>query len=171
MKLILIILLLSALIIGGFFGFKWVRVFTATDFDTMLNALYSKTVPLIKTEDIRDSVDYLFIDTRLLKEYEVSHIKGAVFLNYNKPDYTKIKALREDQEIIVYCSVGYRSEKIGEELQKMGFDHVKNLYGGIFGWVNNGGTVVDEKGEKTRKVHAYDTSWAKWLNDRSEPVY
>jgi rhodanese-related sulfurtransferase len=171
MKITIIVLLLIGLIIGGFFGIKWIRVFTATDFDAMLNALYSKTVPLIKAEDIADSGEYLFIDTRLLKEYQVSHIEGAVFLNYDKPDYTKIEALPEEQEIIVYCSVGYRSEKIGEELQKRGFKHVKNLYGGIFGWVNSGGKVVDEKGDKTRKVHAYDASWAKWLNDSSEAVY
>ena len=38
--------------------------------------------------------------------------------------------------IVLYCSIGYRSEKIGEKLVEMGYGHVFNLYGGIFEWVN-----------------------------------
>ncbi|MEL6718853.1 MAG: rhodanese-like domain-containing protein, partial [Bacteroidota bacterium] len=63
-----------------------------------------------------------------------------------------------------YCSVGYRSEKISEQLLEAGFKDVSNLYGGIFEWKNQDHEVVDEKGA-TEKVHAYDRVWGFWLKE------
>jgi rhodanese-related sulfurtransferase len=51
--------------------------------------------------------------------------------------------LPREAPVIVYCSVGYRSEKIGEKLQKLGFQNVHNLYGGIFQWKNDGFEVLN----------------------------
>jgi predicted sulfurtransferase len=65
--------------------------------------------------------------------------------------------------VVVYCSVGYRSERVGEHLLAMGFKDVKNLYGGIFEWVNNGQAIVDRNGKFTNQVHTYNKSWSKWL--------
>ena len=41
--------------------------------------------------------------------------------------------------IIVYCSIGVRSEDIGEKLKELGYTKILNLYGGIFDWKNKGG--------------------------------
>ena len=67
--------------------------------------------------------------------------------------------------MVVYCTVGYRSERIGEKLQKMGFQDVHNLYGGITEWVNQGHKVVDPEGNETPKVHTYSKDWGKWLKE------
>ena len=48
----------------------------------------------------------------------------------------KVEDIARESTIVVYCSVGYRSEKIAEELDKLGFTNVSNLYGGIFEWIN-----------------------------------
>ena len=69
----------------------------------------------------------------------------------------------KDQEVIVYCSVGYRSERLGERLQKMGFENVKNLYGGIFDWKNQGNNIVNENNLETDSVHTYNKAWSQWL--------
>ena len=45
----------------------------------------------------------------------------------------------------------------------MGFENVRNLYGGIFQWKNQDKPVVDTKGIKTDSVHTYSKAWSKWL--------
>jgi rhodanese-related sulfurtransferase len=64
--------------------------------------------------------------------------------------------------IVVYCSIGVRSEIIGKKLMKHGFTNVYNLYGGLFEWVNKGGSVF-HKGIQTQKVHAYSKKWSRYL--------
>ena len=51
--------------------------------------------------------------------------------------------------------IGVRSEQIGEQLKAMGYDNIKNLYGGIFEWTNQGYPVF-KGNQQTLKVHAYD---------------
>jgi rhodanese-related sulfurtransferase len=40
----------------------------------------------------------------------------------------------KDQEVIVYCRSGNRSGQAGLLLETMGFQHVKNLAGGMLAW-------------------------------------
>ena len=72
--------------------------------------------------------------------------------------------------IIVYCSVGYRSEKVGEKLKKAKFNKVMNLQGGIFDWKNKGFPVYDNEEAATEKIHVYSESWGRWLV-KGEKVY
>ena len=65
--------------------------------------------------------------------------------------------------IIVYCSVGIRSEDIAEKLQKAGYKNVFNLFGGIFEWKNKQNVVVDTNNNPTEKVHTFSKEWSKWL--------
>ncbi|MGM0587883.1 MAG: rhodanese-like domain-containing protein [Bacteroidota bacterium] len=44
--------------------------------------------------------------------------------------------------VVVYCVIGYRSEKITKQLRQMGY-HAQNLYGGLFEWVNQHHSVVN----------------------------
>ncbi len=74
-----------------------------------------------------------------------------------------VEKLNKDSPIIVYCSVGYRSERVGEKLKSAGFKNVKNLYGGIFQWVNEGHPVVNKKDHWTDSVHTYNKNWSQWL--------
>ena len=72
--------------------------------------------------------------------------------------------------IIVYCSIGYRSEKVGEFLQSNGFQSVYNLFGGIFDWINKGFPVVDHQEQPINQVHGYSKEWGQWVN-RAKVVY
>ena len=83
-----------------------------------------------------------------------------------------MSGIKKDQKVVVYCSIGYRSEKIGEQLQQLGYKDVHNLYGSIFEWVNAGNEVVDAKNNKTRKVHTYNRKWSQWVEDgKAEKVW
>jgi 3-mercaptopyruvate sulfurtransferase SseA len=79
------------------------------------------------------------------------------------------KLTLRQQTVVVYCSVGYRSERVGERLKALGFRDVRNLYGGIFQWVNEGRPVYNATGP-TRQVHPYSALWSTWLR-QGEAVY
>ena len=143
-------------------------------FDELKNEIISKTIPLISTENLKKIENtkkpLLILDARDKKEYAVSHIKGAKYVGYGIFETPNMQGINKTTTIVVYCSVGYRSEKVGEKLKKMGFTKVMNLHGGIFEWKNKGYSVYNPSGDETEKIHAYDKSWGKWLTN-GEKIY
>ena len=136
------------------------------DFDQKISSLLNFKVPLIGVEALKENKeDYILLDAREEEEYNVSHIEGARYIGYNKLNIKELNIIPKDKKIVLYCSIGYRSEKIGERLQKMGYSQVFNLYGSIFEWANQGNLVVDQNGSPTKYVHGYNKSWSKWLDD------
>jgi len=168
--LITIVVIIAMVILGGF-AIKWLPVIFANDYDSMLQSLYSHTVPVKPSHQIDNLQDFTILDTRAPEEYQVSHLQGAIWVGYEDPALEKVADLPKDTPILVYCSVGYRSEKIGELLQQKGFTQVYNLYGGIFQWANEGRTIYDTAQQKTNAVHPYSSQWGKWLNDSIDKRY
>lgn len=140
-------------------------------FRLMLNGLLSHSVPEIGVQEAaRDRASIVFLDAREPREFEVSHIEGAIFVGYDHFEVEKLpRQLDKNQRFVIYCSVGYRSEKVTEKLKKAGFSNVSNLYGGIFEWVNQGFPVVNQAGP-TLDVHAFDRTWGVWLK-KGKKVY
>ncbi|RAU82034.1 rhodanese-like domain-containing protein [Pontibacter arcticus] len=139
----------------------------------MLRGLYSHTVPVIKSAELKEQMQQkqppVLLDARAPEEYKVSHLKGARLVGYDTFEVSKLKDIPKNTPLVVYCSVGYRSEKVGEQLQEAGFTNVRNLYGGLFDWVNTGLPVYNKAG-RTKQVHAYAKSWGIWLH-KGEKVY
>ena len=137
----------------------------------MLKTLLSHTVPEmeVKTASAADN-ETLFLDARERAEYEVSHIQGALWVGYDDFDISRLDGVAKDTPLVVYCSVGYRSEKISEQLLDAGYNDVANLYGGIFEWKNQDQKVVNMDGQTTESVHAYNRTWGIWLKN-GEKVY
>jgi len=133
-------------------------------YNLTLKTLLSHSVPEVTVPQVKTMNDALLLDAREWKEYQVSHLKNAKFVGYDQFDLDKLKLINKNQKIVVYCSVGYRSEKIADKLKQAGYANVSNLYGGIFEWVNQGNVVVDEKGTATENIHAYSKAWSVWLN-------
>lgn len=130
-----------------------------------LKQLNSESVPYIYVNELQTTEGAILLDTRKREEYEISHLKDAIWVGYKgfeKDSVTK-KINDKDTPIIVYCSIGVRSEDIGEKLQKAGFTNVKNLYGGIFEWKNQGNSVYKNNIE-TDSVHTFNKQWGKLLN-------
>ncbi len=138
-------------------------------YNLMLKTLLSHSVNEVSANEADSMPNVVFIDSREKEEYEVSHIKNAVWVGYDDFDIKRMADISIEKKIIVYCAVGARSEKIAEELLKKGYYDVSNLYGGIFEWVNEGKPVYSNNG-KTTKVHAYNKAWGIWLKE-GEKVY
>lgn len=145
--------------------------FTEQEFDQMAERMATGSVAdMTVAELLEQKEDVYLLDAREKKEYNISHIAGATWVGYNNFKVKRVKDLPKDAKIVTYCSVGYRSERIGEKLQKAGFTNVYNLKGSIFKWVNEGHPVVNDKDEPTTKVHGYDAKWGKWVK-KGEVVY
>jgi rhodanese-related sulfurtransferase len=138
-----------------------------------LKGIYNGSVQFISSEELAQSqvqtTQPVLLDTRSEEEYRVSHLQGARWVDDEHFDVGQLQDIPKHAPIVVYCSVGYRSEKIGEKLQEAGYANVRNLYGGLFEWVNQGRSVYNEQG-KTTKVHAYTRAWGVWLQ-KGEKVY
>ena len=138
-------------------------------FSDMAYSMADKKVPLIFEHQVKklqkEGKTVVFIDTREKKEYEISHIKGAIYVGYDDFDSSKVKNIDKNAIIVAYCSVGYRSGKIGKQLMNLGYSNVFNLFGGIFSWANNNNPIYSNEKEVT-KVHPYNDKWGKWLNTK-----
>lgn len=139
-------------------------------FDDMLRSLYKNSVPLIQSEELRQTRNLIILDTREWEEYATSHLPNALWVGYDNFQWQTVDQFSRDAQIVVYCSVGYRSERVGEWLQQRGFTRVRNLYGGIFDWFNRGNPVHNLAGMPTDSVHTYNRKWSRWLT-RGKKVY
>jgi rhodanese-related sulfurtransferase len=134
------------------------------EFEEYLNDLKDKFEVANILSDSLALDQYLILDTREREEYEVSHIKDAVWIGYDDFEISQLDSIQRETEIIVYCSVGYRSSKIALELYDNGFTSVYNLYGGIFKWANDGRTLISNN-ESTRNLHGYNSYWARFITN------
>lgn len=105
----------------------------------------------------------LLLDARSQTEYMVSHIKTAVHIDPVIPDLKALSTVSQDTPIVVYCSVGYRSAKVAQQLQKKGFSQISNLSGGLFQWANEERPIFKDEEQPTQLVHPYDAIWGKLL--------
>jgi len=98
----------------------------------------------------------------------VSALQNALHVGFKNFSLKRLDTIGKSTQIVVYCSVGYRSERIAYKLHQAGYTNISNLYGGIFEWVNQGHPVYDSNGQ-TKRVHAFNKLWGQWLQ-RGEKV-
>lgn len=139
-------------------------------FDTMLKNLLKHSVPEVSATELAKISNVTLLDAREKREYDVSHLQKAVWVGFNDFAVDRVKNLPKQTRIVVYCSVGFRSEKVSEMLINTGFVNVSNLYGGIFEWVNNGFKIYNLQNQPTNRIHAYDHIWGLWLS-KGEKVF
>jgi rhodanese-related sulfurtransferase len=141
-------------------------LFSQESLDGFLSRFNNERIPYISVQELAmPKTKAIILDAREREEYEVSHIKNAIYVGYDNFDLKKVTSKIKDknQPIVVYCSLGVRSEDIAENLKKAGYVEVSNLYGGIFEWKNKGYTVYDASESETEKVHAFSERWSKFL--------
>ena len=76
--------------------------------------------------------DAIMVDMRTEKDFRAGHIVNAMHV----PADNAGNALKKysSRPLIIYCSNGQQSVKLGTELVKQGFNAVYNLKGGITAW-------------------------------------
>ncbi|MBT8253897.1 MAG: rhodanese-like domain-containing protein [Flavobacteriaceae bacterium] len=130
------------------------------------------SVPYISVEDLNKLSDVILFDTREKREFDVSHIKNAVFVGYETFDINAVirHHPEKNKTIVVYCSIGIRSEDIGKKLLSAGYTNVFNLYGGLFNWFEQDLPLYENSNEQTNRIHGFTPYWGKWLN-KGQKIY
>ncbi|MEH6535100.1 MAG: rhodanese-like domain-containing protein [Psychroserpens sp.] len=147
-------------VLFSFFGFS------QESLDDILKRYNNNTVPYISVQELAKSkTQALILDAREQDEFEVSHLKDAIYVGYTnfKLEPFEKQFPNKKKAIVVYCSLGVRSETIANRLKKAGYTNVRNLYGGIFEWKNKDFDVYNSKEKTTDSVHVYSRTWSKWL--------
>lgn len=136
-----------------------------SEFKLVLDSLYNPQVPIISIDEFLDlnKHNLYVLDTREEQEFNVSHIKNSRNVGSFWFDMRKIYDIPYNATVVLYCSVGIRSEKIAEKLIAAGYKNIFNLYGGIFEWVNEGHPVYKKTGVQTSEIHVYNETWSRWV--------
>ncbi|MDR4516645.1 MAG: rhodanese-like domain-containing protein [Nitrosomonas sp.] len=97
---------------------------------------------------------YIIVDVRTPEERNVSIIDGAI----DQESFERNRSVYQNQRIIVYCTIGYRSGFYTRSLRQEGFD-AYNLSEGILGWTHINGRLLNHKKQPTKQVHVYSRPW------------
>jgi hydroxyacylglutathione hydrolase len=73
------------------------------------------------------------IDVRMPLEREQKYIDGSLSVPLNHLS-ERAQELPKNQRLLVYCAGGYRSSIAASLLQRLGFDHVSEIAGGMAAW-------------------------------------
>lgn len=162
------ILLISLLILWK------VSLYGQETLEEVLNKYNHKKVPYIAVAELKNLQQknkVVILDSRELVEFKVSHIEGAKLVGYN---HFRLSSLPDNVDkktpIVVYCTLGVRSEVIANQLIENGYTDVKNLYGGISEWKNKDYIVIDSTQRMTENIHVYSKKWGKWLI-KGNPIF
>ncbi len=153
------------LIVIWFSGSGLIAQTIDSDFKLMIDSIYDHKIPKVTVQEFieMNKNEVFVLDIRENEEFKVSHLKNARNVGYFWFDMRKVYDIPRDADIVVYCSIGSRSEKIAQKLINAGYKNVYSLYGGIFEWVNSGQPVYKLNGVQTSEIHTYTKDWARWV--------
>jgi rhodanese-related sulfurtransferase len=73
------------------------------------------------------------LDVRTQEEWNQSHIPGATLIPLNELE-ARVNEVPKDQEVVVICRSGNRSQEGRDILRRAGFEQVTSIAGGILQW-------------------------------------
>lgn len=96
-----------------------------------------------KFEELTKEKDVVILDVRSAFEFGGDKIAGAQNISYTSSGFKPyIEKLDKSKTYLVYCASGSRSAGAVNNMQKMGFEKVYNLKGGIEHWKSEKKPVV-----------------------------
>lgn len=101
--------------------------------------------------------ELIVIDVRSPEEQELSQLHRAQRLDAGNPNIAGLR-IPEDATVVVYCSIGYRSAAVIEDLERAGIQNVYNLEGGLFDWANQDRPIYRGE-ERVDEVHPFNRLW------------
>lgn len=130
-------------------------------------------LPMLTTTELQSALSadrpVLLLDVRAPEEFAISHLQGAQRADSIETAVAILAMADPGSLVVAYCSVGYRSAALIQELRDRGIDAV-NLEGSIFQWANENRPVYRGTDPVT-EVHPFDDSWgallerALWAHD------
>ena len=87
----------------------------------------------LSPKELDEKKGMVLLDVRTNNEYAQGHIPGAVHIPLSEIG-EKVKKLKKDKDIVVFCQSGNRSIWAIKRLMGMGFKNLYNLKGGYRAW-------------------------------------
>ena len=115
---------------------------------TFFNQQYITRVTAEQGHRIINENAPVILDVRSKEEFNISHLEGA-FRAFRSD------MLNKETAIILYCTAGFRSNKVAVNLRETGFKRIYELKGGLIGWANAGLPMVNNRNKLTETVHVY----------------
>lgn len=113
------------------------------------------------------SAQPLLIDTRTAREFAASHLPGALHAETVEEVRALLATAPHDQAVVLYCSVGWRSSRLADDLlQAEPERQVHNLDGSLFQWANEARPLVDAEDKSVNHAHPYDQRWGRLLDSK-----
>jgi adenylyltransferase/sulfurtransferase len=95
------------------------------------------TTGVIDALELKQKIDrgdkFVLLDVREPHEYQIARVPGSILIPLG--DLPKrLNELDKDADIVAQCKSGGRSQKAVDLLKQNGFQHVRNMTGGITAW-------------------------------------
>ncbi|MDD1628384.1 MAG: rhodanese, partial [Methylococcaceae bacterium] len=98
------------------------------------------TVKKLSATELKNKIEQeeklFLLDVREPNEYEYGHIANSILIPLNQIP-NRLSELDPEQEIVVICHHGMRSQQAANYLAQSGFKNISNLTGGIDAWSCN----------------------------------
>jgi molybdopterin/thiamine biosynthesis adenylyltransferase/rhodanese-related sulfurtransferase len=118
----------------------------ATSAEAGTQAQIEEIEPFEAAEEINGG-DVVLIDTREPHEYQEAHLENGKLVPPGLlGDEIAAAAPDKSARTIIYCRSGNRSYKAAEQMQKLGYENVASMAGGIVAWQEQGLPVVAAAG-------------------------
>lgn len=133
-------------------------------YSKMVTVFVPKLINNIEIDSNLLNANYVLLDARSEEEFKKSHLPGAIWIGddslvFNRANFDIGK---REPRYLIYCSIGYRSQLIGKQLQDSLNFQIENLEGGIFKWNQYKFPLIDSDQNKTLEVHPYSFFWGIW---------
>ena len=94
------------------------------------------TVKQLSATELKSRIEQeqlFLLDVREPNEFQYGHITNSVLIPLNQIP-NRLNELNPQQEIVVICHHGMRSQQAANYLAQSGFKNISNLTGGIDAW-------------------------------------
>ena len=91
-------------------------------------------IPTITAKELAELQAVRLIDVRERDEWAICRLPKAELIPLSEFASRVLDEVKKDEDIILYCHHGVRSERAGEYLVKNGYGKVRHLQGGIEAW-------------------------------------
>ncbi|ADU28601.1 rhodanese-like domain-containing protein [Evansella cellulosilytica] len=92
-----------------------------------------KQLNTYQLNDILEEKKYQFIDVRTPGEFKQNHISNFKNIPLGELMH-RYGELNKEQEVVLICQSGMRSNKASKLLKRLGFSKITNIKGGMAAW-------------------------------------
>ena len=105
----------------------------------------NKLSPETLKNKLNQEESFFLIDVREDSEWLTGHILKAMHISKGVIERDIEKLIPDtDNELVLYCSGGFRSALVADSLQNMGYTKVLSLQSGLQGWIDEGNSLIKE---------------------------